>query len=175
MATKLYTGMDGALMFQRGASTALTWDTCAKVRGWSLTANLNTLDITTLGDCVVNNAAGIASYSGQATILYYQNDGAATSPSNDAGTFLQTLMPGSTNGRVYPGGDDTKTHDDYTRLKLNLSNGDTAPGTSLDRYIDFQCFITSASISVQTGDVVTSEISFVNRTTLTTVKLGTVS
>lgn len=175
MATKLYTGMDGALMFARGASTALTWDTCAKVRGWSFTANLNTLDITSIGDVITQNAPGIASYSGNATILYYQRGGTSAAPYNDAGIFLQTLMvsPGSTgDGRVYPGNSTTKTHDDYTKLRLNLSNGDASPGTSLDRFIELECLITSASITVQTGDVVTSQISFVNRTKLTTVKLG---
>ena len=174
MATKLYTGMDGALMFASGSSTSLLWNTCAKVRGWSFTANLKTLDITSIGDVITQNAPGIASYSGNATILYYQRAGTATTPDNDAGIFLQTLMvsPGSGDGRVYPGDDTGKTHDDYTKLRLNLANGDTSPGTSLDRFIELDCLITSASITVQTGDVVTSQINFINRTKLTTVKLG---
>lgn len=177
MATKLYTGMDGALLLQTGG----TWAPVAKVKSWSFTANLKTLDITTIGDVVTQNVPGVANYSGNATLLYYQKSGGTTDPKNDAGVFLQTLMrDGSGTGtaahQVYPGNKTGITDDEFTSLKLNLSNGDTAPGgTSVDRYIWLQCLITSASLTVQSGDIVTTQISFVNRTKLSGVKLGTLN
>ena len=169
-STKLYTGMDGALLVKRGTGTSVSWLSVAKVRGWSFTANLQTLDITSLSDVAVTSVAGLASYSGSAEILYYQRSGTATAPHNDAGIFLQTIIVPSSKegGRVYPGHSATSTHDEYTRLKLNLVNG----GGTLDRYIELDCFITSATLTVKAGDVVTAQIGFINRGVLTGVTLG---
>ena len=63
---KVYTGRDGVM--QLGGTTL------AKVVNFSLSANLETLETTTLNENIRSYTPGISGYSGSATLLYYKDD-----------------------------------------------------------------------------------------------------
>ena len=60
-----YTGKDGAL--------SIAGQDQVKVTNWSIQADLEMLEITTLGDNDRNYTPGIRSFSGNATLLYYED------------------------------------------------------------------------------------------------------
>ena len=63
---KVYTGRDGVMQ--------LAGTTLAKVVNFSLSANLETLETTTLSESIRSYTPGISGYSGSATLLYYKDD-----------------------------------------------------------------------------------------------------
>jgi len=67
---KVYTGRDGVLQ--------LSGTTLAKVVNFSLQADLETLETTTLGDSLRSYSPGVLGYSGSASLLYYKDDGGAS-------------------------------------------------------------------------------------------------
>lgn len=128
---KVYTGRDGSLLL--GA------DTLVKVTSWSLQADLELLETTSLGDVKRTFTPGIQSFSGSAALLYYkENDG-----NIDAGTLLRTLVNTSTTGVTDP-----------VTLTLRLADGADQNDVTLSAYI------TSASFGAAVGEVVSTQISF---------------
>ena len=63
---KVYSGRDGVMQ--------LAGTTLAKVVNFSLSANLETLETTTLSENIRSYTPGISGYSGSATLLYYKDD-----------------------------------------------------------------------------------------------------
>ena len=141
--TKLYSGKDGAMYI--GTSTTAA----AKVRNWQFQSSLSLLDTTTVGDKLKEYAPGMQSFTGSATLLYYQKSGTAASPVNDASTLVRNLIKSGTAG-VTP----TTSDDKAVTLQLLLAHGSNA------RNIKFKCYITSASIGVSVGEVVSANIGF---------------
>lgn len=128
---KTYTGRDGSLLL--GDTTQI------KVANWSMQANMETLDNSTLGQCKRTFVPGLKEFNGSATLLYYKDDAGR----NDASAFLRRII---------------KTTDvseaDKVRLTLRLSDGGTNQDITVDAYI------TSASIGASVGEVSRAEISF---------------
>ena len=62
---KVYTGRDGVMQ--------LAGTTLAKVVNFQLSANLETLEVTTLSDNIRSYTPGVSGYSGSATLLYYKD------------------------------------------------------------------------------------------------------
>ena len=139
---KVYTGRDGRLL--------LSGDTLVKVSTWSLQADLETLETTTLGDGQRSYVPGVQSFSGSATLLYYVD----TDNTNDASTLLRKLVR---TGDV--------TTSDTVSLTLRLADGGTNNDVTLTAYI------TSVSIGVSVGEVVSAQISFQGTGALTTATL----
>ena len=83
---KAYTGRDGSLQLSDVDQV--------KVRSWSLSADLNLLDTTTLSESVKSYTPGIQSFNGSANLLYYKQDDG----SNDASALLQKLVKTGTSG-----------------------------------------------------------------------------
>lgn len=130
---RAYSGRDGQLLL---GGTVL-----AKVTNWSLTADLELLETTTLGDSYRNYAPGVQSYNGSATILYYAQDNDA----NDAGTILRKLINTVSTG---------VQASDTSELTLRIRNGNTNSDVKLTVYI------TNATFGVSVGEVVSASISF---------------
>lgn len=140
--TTVYTGRDGRLL--------LGTDTLVKVTNWTLQADLETLECTTLGDSQRNYVPGIQSFGGSASLLYYVDaDG-----TNDASTLLQKLIR---TGNV--------TTSDAVTLTLRLTDGATNNDVALNAYI------TGVSIGASVGEVVSAQITFQATGALTTASI----
>jgi hypothetical protein len=139
---KVYTGRDGRLL--------LGSETLVKVTNWSLQADLEVLETTTLGDGQRSFTPGIQTFGGSATLLYYVD----TDNTNDASTLLRKLVR---TGSV--------TTSDVVTLTLRLTDGATNNDVTLSAYI------TSVSIGASVGEVVSAQISFQATGALTTASI----
>jgi len=126
--SKIYTGRDGRMLL---GTTDL-----GKVTNWTLQADLETLETTSLGDSQRSYTPGVQSFSGSATLLYY-NDGTK----NDASTLLREVVRRT--GVTTP-----------VTLTLRLTDGTTNNDAA------FSAYITSASIGASVGEVSSAQISF---------------
>jgi len=142
---KVYTGRDGVM--QLGGTTL------AKVVNFSLSANVETLEVTTLGDNVRSYTPGISGYSGSATLLYYKDDQNAINTAN----VLNKLYKTGTAGVVDA---------DKVELTFRWVDGDDNNDIKLTAYI------TSAVIGAATGDIVRAEIAFQGTGALSTVTIS---
>ena len=143
MTEKFFSGRDGKLFLDRSADSADTGLVeQLKVRDWSLQTNLSLLEITTLGDNHRDYVPGVVGYTGNATLLYYKGSDNQVQVSNwlhDSG------MRASAEG---------VTTDEKVELQLRLQDGANY------RAIQLKAYITSASIGVTVGDVVSTEFTF---------------
>jgi len=139
---KIFTGRDGRLL--------LGSDTLVKVTSWTLQADLETLESTTLGDAQRSYVPGVQSFSGSAALLYYTD----TDETNDASTLLRKLVKTS-------GVSSSDTVTLTLRLAGDLSNSD----------VTLTAYITSASIGASVGEIVSAQISFQGTGALTTATL----
>jgi hypothetical protein len=130
---KAYTGRDGRLLLD-GA-------TLVKVTNWSLEAQVDMLETTSLGDSHRSFTPGVQSFSGSATLLYYKADDGSI----DASQLLQKLI------RTGSGG---VTTSDAVSLTLRLVDGSDLNDIALTAYI------TRASIGAAVGEVISAQISF---------------
>lgn len=139
---KIFTGRDGRLL--------LGSDTLVKVTSWTLQADLETLESTTLGDAQRSYVPGVQSFSGSASLLYYID----VDETNDASTLLRKLV--KTSGVAA-----SDTVSLTLRLAGDLSNSD----------VTLTAYITSASIGASVGEIVSAQISFQGTGALTTATL----
>ena len=130
---KAYTGRDGQLLL--GSSTLV------KVTSWSLQADLELLETTSLGDNLRTFAPGVQAFSGSANLIYYKADDGNI----DASTLLRKLVKTGTVG--------TTTSDAVT-FTLRLADGSDLNDITLTAYI------TSATVGASVGEIVTAQINF---------------
>lgn len=128
---KQYTGIDGALY--------LDGNKVAKVTAWSFQATAETLNTTTLGDFASTSVYGVQSFSGSASILYYEND---SNQIEGAGLMSDVIRTSQ-----------TPTQPSHT-LELRYDNG------SKPRFVSFDCLLNQVSIAAQVGGIITAEVSF---------------
>lgn len=128
---KQYTGIDGALYADDVK--------VARVSDWSFSAEADTLEVTSLGDFARDYVYGVQSFSGTASIFYYEND----SNQIEGKTLLSDVIR------------TTKTPTEPTHvLELQFRNG------SVNRSVKFKCALNSVEISAATGEIITAQISF---------------
>jgi len=127
---KVYTGKDGII--QVGGTDQL------KVTAWSFQAEMDMLECTTLGDDDRNYVPGIRSFSGSATLLYYQDD----ANRNDAASLIKQVVATGTPSTT------------PVSMKLRLRDG------SNYKDIGFNAFISSVNYAANVGEIVNAQISF---------------
>jgi hypothetical protein len=142
---KVYTGRDG--LMQVGGTTI------AKVVNFQLSANLETLETTTIGDNIRTYTPGISGYSGSASLMYYK-DGSGNINTSD-------LL-----GKLYKTGSTGVSSADTFELTFRWIDGDDLNDIKLTAYI------TSASLGVTVGDISRAEIAFQGTGELSTVSIG---
>lgn len=130
---KVYTGRDGRLLL---AGVGLV-----KVTSWTLQADVEMLESTTLGDNQRSFVPGVQSFSGSASLIYYKAD----SGSIDAGTVLRKLIKTGTEG---------VTTADAVTLTLRLADGTDLNDIGLTAYIN------NGQIGAAVGEIVSAQISF---------------
>jgi len=118
------------------------------IRSWSINQSMDVLETTTMGATDRTLIAGVRSYTGSATLIYYQENN-----SNVKLMANQTFITGGRNdynSDTY--GQNSKPSLSY--LILRCTDGS-------DNY-DLQCYayITGLSVTCTVGEVVTAEITF---------------
>jgi len=136
-----YTSYDNS--FAPAANTAVL-----KIRDWSLETTLELLETTTIDTAVKSYTPGAVSSTGSATVLYYRTE------AGDVGTqfdqLLNKVMKTSTAGVT-----------EADRVSLILRAGSQAgSGVDVKDDIGFNAYITSASITVGTGELTSVAIQF---------------
>lgn len=141
---KVYTGRDGQLL--------LGSDTLVKVTSWSLQADLELLETTSIGDHRRTFTPGVLSYSGSASLIYYKDN----SDANDASTLLRKLVNTSTNGA---------TEADAVTLTLRLADGSDLNDVTLTAYLN------NVQIGAAVGEIVSAQVNFQATGDLSTVTI----
>ena len=142
---KVYTGRDGVMQ--------LAGTTLAKVVNFSLSANLETLETTTLSESIRSYTPGISGYSGSATLLYYKDDNGDINTSD----LLNKLYKTGTTG---------VSSSDTVELTFRWVDG------ADNNDIKLTAYITSANIGASTGEIVRAEIAFQGTGALSTVTIS---
>jgi len=139
---KAYSGRDGQLL--------IDGTTQIKVTNWSVQADAEMLETTTLGDNQRSYTPGVQGFSGSATLLYYKDD----TGRNDAATLLKKVIKTA-------GVSSTDTVD----LRLRFVDG------TVTNDIRMTAYITGVSTSAGVGEVSSAQINFQATGPLTTVTI----
>lgn len=123
---KYYAGRDGSIDFAGSA--------VAKVVQWSMTANTDALEVTTLSQDVREFTTGVRTASGSLTVLYY----------DDAPVPLLNQVFQDANAAQNPSIGDTAT------LKLKFE----------DNFFEFKAVLTSAELSCVVGEVMRVNVNY---------------
>ena len=123
---KYYAGQDGSVDF---AGLAV-----AKVVQWSMTANTDALEVTTLSQDVREFTTGVRTASGSLTVLYY----------DDAPVPLLNQVFQDANAAQNPSIGDTAT------LKLKFD----------DKFFEFKAVLTSAELSCVVGQIMRVNVNY---------------
>lgn len=146
-----YTGRSGSLAFgttnSLSPSSALSAPTnirqVAKIRDWSLETTLELISTNSIDSSLNTFTPGVKGATGSATLIYYRLEGAE---SNTLYGF-NTLLANSLHKRG------TITEADRVFIELNVGGGSSDD-------IKFWAYITSAGVSVSTGELSTVPIQF---------------
>lgn len=137
---KHFTGADGALYV---GGTRI-----AKVRNWSISGSVETLNVTRTDDTAAKFIYGRQSYSGSCTALYYEDDASALEVSALLSNIVRTSGTSATANAT---------------LLLELAT---------NRQLQATVLFTQADISASTGDIVSANLSFVVTGNLTVATMG---
>lgn len=129
-----YTGRSGSLVFDSKP--------IAKIRDWSVETTVELLSTNTIDSAVNTFTPGVKGATGSATLMYYRLEAGESATLNQFTTLLTKIMKG--------GAIDTA---DRVFLELNIG-GDAADD------IKFNAYITSAQVSVSTGELSVVPIQF---------------
>ena len=136
-----YSGKEGELLID-GTKVA-------KVRSWSFTFNQAILETVSLEDTDRTIIPGIRSYTGNASIYYYQDS--AGSGSGSLSTLINNVI--KTSNTI---GDGTNT-ESTTNFVFKLRIKD---GSSGGRYIQFAAQPTSLTMTNSVGEVMAADLNF---------------
>ena len=131
---KVYTGRDGVLQ--------VAGTTVAKVSSFSVQANLETLEVTTLSDNIRSYVPGVVGYSGSCSLLYYKEDSGTINTTSLLSALVKTGSAGVTS---------SDTVDLTFRWVDGADNND----------IKIKAYVSSATMGAATADLVRAEISFI--------------
>lgn len=129
-----YTGRTGSLVYNSKP--------VAKIRDWSLDTTVELLSTNTIDSVTNTFTPGVKGATGSATLVYYRLE---TSESASYTEFTALLSKIHKTGAI--------TESDRVLLKLNVGGG-------ANDDISFYAYITSASVSVATGELSVVPIQF---------------
>lgn len=121
-----------------------------KIRDWSLETSLELLETTTIDTAVKSYTPGMVSATGSATVMYYRRE------ASDVGTQFEQLL-----SKVMKTTTAGVTEADRVGLVLRAGQRvTTTPFFDVKDDIGFNGYITSASITVSTGELTSVSINF---------------
>tara|TARA_B100001063_G_scaffold241704_1_gene269073 strand:+ start:4322 stop:4756 length:435 start_codon:yes stop_codon:yes gene_type:complete len=142
---KVYTGRDGVLQ--------VAGTTVAKVSSFSVQANLETLETTTLSENIRSYVPGIVGYTGSCSLLYYKEDSGTINTTSLLSALVKTGSAGVTS---------SDTVDLTFRWVDGADNND----------IKIKAYVSSATMGAATADLVRAEISFIGTGELLTATIS---
>jgi len=131
---KVYTGRDGVLQ--------VAGTTVAKVSSFSVQANLETLETTTLSENIRSYVPGIVGYTGSCSLLYYKEDSGTINTTSLLSALVKTGSAGVTSS-------------DTVDLTFRWVDGADINDIKINAYVS------SATMGAATADLVRAEISFI--------------
>ena len=135
-----YSGSTGELL--------INGQRAARVSNWAFSSNLGVLDTTSLADTDKTGTPGIRSTSGSCSLFYYSDDITLT---NSASTLINKLikakLPGGTPGQA--------PETELIQIKLKVNDVTTS-----GKYITGNVYLTSVSMSMAVGEVLSADCSF---------------
>ena len=131
-----FTGRTGSLVFNSKK--------VAKIRDWSIETSLELLSTNTIDSSFNTFEPGVVGATGSATLMYYKLETGESATLTQFTALLNKIMKTATTG---------VTTGDKVALELNV--GDAAADD-----IKFNAYITSASVSVSTGELSVVPITF---------------
>ena len=131
---KVYTGRDGVLQ--------VAGTTVAKVSSFSVQANLETLETTTLSENIRSYVPGIVGYTGSCSLLYYKEDSGSINTTSLLSALVKTGSAGVTSS-------------DTVDLTFRWVDGADINDIKINAYVS------SATMGAATADLVRAEISFI--------------
>lgn len=134
-----YTGRTGRLQYRANGVSDGALTNVAKIRNWSIETTVELLSTNTIDTKANTFTPGVMGATGSATLMYYKEG--STNPNVEY--FFDKVM--KTSGGV--------EESDKVYLELMIDNN------VADR-IGFHAYITSASIGVSTGELVSGTINF---------------
>ena len=135
-----YSGKEGELL--------MNGNKVAKVRSWSFTFNQAVLETVSLEDTDRTIIHGIRSYTGSASVYYYQD--VAGGGAGQLSSLISDIIKVQS-----ASGDGANAESSSMTLKLKIKDGSTA-----GRFVEFQAIPTSFSITSAVGEVTAADISF---------------
>ena len=135
-----FTGRSGSLVFNEKP--------VAKIRDWSLETTVELLSTNTIDSGVNTFVPGVKGATGSATLMYYRLESGEGTAFTEFTALLSKIMKVTTDSD--PG---NITSGDRVSLELNVGAGDNDD-------IKFNAYITSASVSVSTGELSVVPINF---------------
>ena len=138
MSTGFYTGRTGSLQ--------LDDKDVAKIRDWSIETTLELLSTNTIDSHYSTFVPGVVGATGSATRMYYKLTDTEKQTQTEFTDLLDKIMKGT-------GDLDGVGVGDRVTLKLKV-------GTAAEDTIRFNAYITSASVSVSTGELSVVPINF---------------
>ena len=131
-----FTGRTGSLVFNTKK--------VAKIRDWSIETSLELLSTNTIDSSFNTFEPGVVGATGSATLMYYKLETGESTTLTQFTALLNKIMKTATTG---------VTIGDRIALELNVGDGNTDD-------IKFNAYITSASVSVSTGELSVVPITF---------------
>ena len=131
---KVYTGRDGSLQ--------VAGTTIAKVSSFSVQANLETLETTTLSENIRSYVPGVVGYTGSCSLLYYKEDSGSINTTSLLSALVKTGSAGVTSS-------------DTVDLTFRWVDGADTNDIKINAYVS------SATMGAATADLVRAEISFI--------------
>jgi len=135
-----YSGKEGELL--------MNGNKVAKVRSWSFTFNQAVLETVSLEDTDRTIIHGIRSYTGSASVYYYQD--VAGGGAGQLSSLISDIIKVQS-----ASGDGANAESSSMTLKLKIKDGSTA-----GRFIEFQAIPTNFTIQNAVGEVTAADISF---------------
>lgn len=129
-----YTGRSGSLVYNSKP--------VAKIRDWSVETSIELLSTNSIDSVVNTFTPGVKSATGSATLIYYRLEGSDSETKTQFTSLLQQVMR---TGAV--------TESQRVFLELNV-------GGDVSDDIKFYAYITSAQVSVSTGELSVVPIQF---------------
>ena len=135
-----YSGKEGELL--------IDGQKVAKVRSWSFSMNQAVLETVSLEDTDRTIIHGTRSYTGSASVYYYQ--AAVGVASGQLSTLINNIIKTGSSA-----GDGKNAESSPMTFKLRIKDGSTS-----GRFIEFQAIPTSFNITSAVGEVTAAEINF---------------
>jgi hypothetical protein len=146
-----YTGRSGKLFLTPiliAAPNPSEAQSVLKIRDWSLETTLELLETTTIDTAVKRYTPGMVSSTGSATVMYYRRE------SGDVGVQFEQLL-----NKVMKTSNAGVTEADRVGMVFR-AGGQPGVGADVKDDIAFNAYITSAGITVGTGELTSVSLQF---------------